>query len=165
MDVYSALYTNSITTINTRYVASEDVKVLAKFNQVSEVGAVRDRLYRQVLTDSKIIQPEIIIEYSSSGETFSYTTVVLGNDSQGNLCRLDYSFYSNKERIRVRKVRCIDEFKLKFERIAKIEFDDLTKTEFPSDLVILSYFNQGQWEYRISRTPTHDIQEMVVQLH
>ena len=147
-NTYDLLFKNSIEIINKRYSNSKDRDSFDRFNQLSAQGSVRERFYTVVLAETKIISPNIVVEYSSSGETFSYSGVVIGYDKNKKLCRLDYNFYSNKEKVKIKRIGKTDSFNDSFLQVRQSDYDNQDKVQFPSDLMIVSYLDENkEWRF------------------
>jgi hypothetical protein len=145
----------SVEEINNRYSETSSYKLVEKVNSLSEEGAIRVRFYKSVLKESGIIDPIIIIEYSSSGEAFSYNSRVIGYNKHGALLKLDYSFYSNREKVKVKRLRNSVEFNQEIAAIRSVEYDNEEKLPFPSDVVLVSYTDgSSKWQFRLSESPT-----------
>lgn len=164
-DIYSFLLKNSIEDVNKRYLDSNEKNLLDRFNRLSEEGAIRKRFYTYVLKTSKITKPEVIIEYSSSGEAFSFTGLSIGYDERGTLCRVDYTFYSNQEKTKVKRLKNKDKFWKEISVVKQSAYDEQNKIQFPSDLLVVSFLNNNKvWEFRVSETPTKEVEDIIMLL-
>lgn len=151
----NALLEKSVEEINNRYSGTSLYKLVDKVNSLSEEGAIRVRFYKSVLKESGIIDPIIVIEYTSSGEAFSYNSRVIGYNKHGKLLKLDYSFYSNNEKVKVKRLRNGAELNQEIAAIRSVEYDNEKKLPFPSELILVSYTDgSSKWHFRLSESPT-----------
>jgi hypothetical protein len=162
---YPGMLRSSLTKINDRYSNSVYGKLVQKLESITEDGAIRDRIYSEILTKGSITDPQLIIEYSSSGETFSYNCIVIGFDNKTRLCYFDYNFYSNNEKFKVKTVRNSEELLNQINELQKLDYDSEKKENFPSEFVLISFLDeQGVWAFRISETPTKQIEQIILSL-
>lgn len=158
---FDTLLEKSKIEINKRYYSAEPHKLLDTFNYVSETGAVRERFFKLILNSSKITKPILIVEYSSSGETFSYNGVVIGYNKNNKLCKMTYSFYSNTEKIKLKEIN-VEDFNKQMRDFKSAEYDDQVKPVFPSSLIILSFATDtSEWTFRLSEFPTTSISKII----
>ena len=104
----------------------------------------------------------VLVENSSSGETYSYYAVALVVNSKGQAFSYTYQYYSGTEKSDLNKLKKKSDLGHFNILVEKQEYDTQEKEMYPSDLIIVSYRDsKGNWNFRLSRHPTKMIGDFI----
>jgi len=149
------VFDESIVQICSRYGGKNFDLMISHFKDISNVQSIRIKFFES-LKKVKGIDWQILIETSSSGETYSYSATAFGftNDREIKKMEFEWITYFDKPKCRIRNLKKMESLMKAKESLFKNEYDVQTKTDYPADLIIISYKQFEKWNFRISDKPT-----------
>lgn len=163
-DIYSI--TESVGQLTTRYSTSDSFdNLLRHMCNISEKDGPRSVMISELTNKTKIDSILLLVENSSSGETYSYYAVALVTNSRGQAYSYTFQYYSGTEKSTLTKIKKKSTLRYFNIDVSKDEYDTLEKVMYPSDLIIVSCRDsRGTWNYRLSGHPTKMIEDFIMKM-
>jgi len=163
-EIYSI--TESGQQLTKRYSTSDSFEnLLRHMSNISEKDGPRSVMISELTTKVKSDSILLLVENSSSGETYNYYAVALVVNSMGRLFSYSFQYYSGTEKSTLTKIKKKSKLRHFNVNVSKDEYDTLEKVMFPSDLIIVSFRDsQGTWNYRLSGHPTKMIEDFIMKM-
>lgn len=149
------IYQESLNSIEEKYSADDNERLIKHLKAISTTNSVRESFFDKAEKFVKKNEPVLIIENSTSSEVYGYYGLMIGK-RKSRYKGFYYKFYGNKSRCKRKKIRTVD-LKPILSELANSDYDSIQKVSFPSELIIISYKNNKEWDFWIGKMPSSKV--------